>query len=124
MNSSIERVQKLCKIIYDKKGMNILALNVKGVTDIADYIIIAEGNVDKHVQGIAFAIQDYMRQQGEEPVAVEGVTDGQWVVIDYFDVMIHLFAPGFRDRYRLEELWRASELVEVDYRDQVASKVI
>lgn len=123
MNSSLERVQKLCKIIYDKKGMNILALNVKGVTDIADYIIIAEGNVDRHTQGIAIAIQDYMRKQGEEPIAVEGYTDGQWIVIDYFDVMIHLFAPGFRERYRLEELWRASAIVDVDYRDQVASKV-
>lgn len=124
MNSSLERVQKLCKVIYDKKGINILALNVQKVTDLADYIIIAEGNVDRHVQGIANAIQNYMREQGEEPVAVEGFSEGHWVVIDYFDIMIHLFAPGFRERYRLEELWRASELVEVDYRDQVESKVV
>lgn len=103
----------IAQTIYDKKGMNILALNVKGVSTLTDYVLIAEGNVDRHVVAIAQAVMDTMKKEGERPFMVEGMESGDWVVLDYLEYMIHIFMPGLREKYRLEELFGEGKLIEL-----------
>lgn len=101
------------QIIFDKKGFNILALDVKDISTLTDYVIIAEGNVDRHVVAIANAIVDELAKQGIRPSYVEGVKSGDWVVLDYLYMMVHLFMPGYRDMYQLEQLWRDGKIVDL-----------
>ncbi len=107
----IELLNKAAQIIFDKKGFNILALDVSNLSSITDYILIAEGNVDRHVTAIAHALEDEL---DEKPFHIEGMKSGDWVVLDYSGVMIHLFMPGMREKYQLERLWPESKIVELD----------
>ncbi len=108
-----KRLNKLAQIIYDKKGFNIFVLDVNGISTITDYLIIAEGNIDRHIQAIAQEILEEMKEEKEIPLHVEGMQDGDWVVIDYLDVIIHLFIPQLREKYQLEKLWNDGKIVNV-----------
>jgi ribosome-associated protein len=103
----------IAQAIYDKKGINILALDVRGISTLVDYVIIAEGNVDKHVVAIAQAVEDALEELGMRPYSSEGMKSGDWIVLDYFDIMVHLFMPGLRDKYQLEELWRGGKIIDL-----------
>ena len=109
-------VQSIAQVIYEKKGLNILALDVQGLSSINDFLLIAEGNVDRHVMSIARAIIDKLSEQGEKPLYTEGLKAGDWIALDYGQIAIHLFAPGLRIKYSLERLWPASKLIELDIR--------
>ncbi len=112
--SSLETLNAIAQVIYDKKGFNIMALDVRGLSNITDFLLIAEGNVDRHVTSIGRAIIDELEKKGEEPVHAEGLKTGDWVVIDYGDIMVHLFSPNLRERYSLERLWDESKIVDLD----------
>ncbi len=103
----------IAQLIYDKKGFNTIALDVKGLSSITDFLLIAEGNVDRHVMAMARAIIEEFSAKGEKPLHTEGLKSGDWVVLDYGPVMIHLFSPGWRDRYSLERLWQESKIVDL-----------
>jgi ribosome-associated protein len=104
----------IAQTIYDKKGMNILGLDLRGASTITDYAIIAEGNVDRHVIAIAKAVIDAAGQIGEKTDHIEGVQFGDWVVIDFLDIMVHLFMPGLRDKYQLEKLWKEGAILDLN----------
>ncbi len=87
--------------IYDKKGVNTLALDVQSISSLTDFVIIAEGSVDRHVIGIGSAILKTLEEKGVEASHVEGLRDGEWVVLDFLNVMVHLFMPGIREKYQL-----------------------
>ena len=110
----IQIINTAAQAIFDKKGVNILALDVKGVSALTDYILIAEGNVDRHVIAIAQEIIETLKEHGEKPLHIEGLQSGDWIVIDYLDCMIHLFMPGLRDKYRLEELFRDGKIIDLN----------
>jgi ribosome-associated protein len=103
----------IAQAIFDKKGFNILALDVRGISTLTDYVVIAEGNVQKHVTAIAEAIIDQLQQLGQKAIYVEGLKEGDWVVIDYLHIMVHLFMPGLRDKYQLEQLWKEGHIVDL-----------
>jgi ribosome-associated protein len=112
MNKSpFETLNRIAQVIYDKKGFNILAIDVQGLSSITDYILIAEGNIDRHVSAIAKAIVEEME---ERPLRAEGVAVGDWAVLDYGEVMVHIFSPNLRERYSLEKLWGESKLVDLE----------
>ncbi len=104
----------IAQALFDKKGINITALDVQGVSTLTDYFVIAEGNVDKHVVGLAKTVIETLKNEGETPLHVEGLHQGDWVVIDYLELVIHLFKPGIREKYRLEELWHEGKIVDLD----------
>ncbi len=106
-------LNKIAQTIYDKKGMNILALDLRKFSTITDYVLIAEGNVDRHVIAIAKAVMDELKKLQERPFHVEGIHTGDWVVLDYLDIMVHLFMPGLREKYHLEELWKEGEIIDL-----------
>ena len=105
-------LNKIAQVIFDKKGMNILGLDVRGVSSLTDFVIIAEGNVDRHVSAIGHAVIDVLREEGIKPIHTEGLQEGDWVVIDVLDMMVHLFMPGLREKYRLEDLWKDGQILE------------
>ena len=107
-------LNRIAQVIFDKKGMNILGLDVRGVSSLTDYVIIAEGSVDRHVIAIANAVIDTLKKEGVKPIHVEGLQTGDWVVIDFLDMMVHLFMPGLREKYRLEELWREGQILDLN----------
>ena len=109
-----EKLNAIAQVIYDRKGFNILALDVQGLSSITDFLLIAEGNVDRHVSSIGRAIIDELEERGETPVHAEGLQTGDWAVLDYGEVMVHIFSPGLRERYSLERLWNESKIVDLE----------
>jgi ribosome-associated protein len=112
-SSILKDLNRIAQVIYDKKGFNILVLDVRNICTMTDFFIIAEGSVDRHVKALSHAIIDEFFQQGQEPLHVEGQQEGDWIVLDYGDVVIHLFIPELREKYALEELWNKGQIVDV-----------
>jgi ribosome-associated protein len=104
----------IAQAIFDKKGINILALDIRGVSTLTDYVVIAEGNVDRHVIALGQSVENAMEKIGEKMVHSEGFQTGDWLVLDYLNVMVHLFMPGLRDKYQLEQLWREGKIVDLN----------
>ena len=92
-------------IIEDKKGIDPLILDVRKLTDIADYFIIVHGNSDRHVRTLAEGIVDSLRLKKIKPNHLEGLQEASWVLIDYGSVIVHVFHYRTREFYNLERLW-------------------
>jgi ribosome-associated protein len=101
--------------LFDKKGFNILALDVKGISTLTDYFVIAEGNVDRHVIALAKEIVKKLKEQEIYPSHIEGLEQGDWIVVDYMEIVVHIFKPGLREKYRLEELWNDGKIVDLKF---------
>jgi ribosome-associated protein len=95
----------------DRKARGLMVLDLRPVSDTADFFIIASGTSDAHVRGIADAVVDALGKQGNDPHHVEGVQGGRWVLLDYVDFMVHVFHPEARTFYRLERLWSDAPVV-------------
>ena len=89
----------------DLKAGNVCMLDVRGLTDVTDFMVIASGNSDRHVRSIADRVQQLAKANGLRPFGVEGERDGEWVLVDLPDVMVHVMLPRVREFYLLEELW-------------------
>jgi ribosome-associated protein len=97
---------KLClKIISERKAIDPVLFEVGKLVSITDYFLIASGNSSRQVQAIARHLQKRMREQGFRPDGIEGEQEGHWVLMDYGDVVIHLFYQPIREFYDLEGLW-------------------
>lgn len=92
----------------EMKAVNVKVLNVHQLTDITDTMIIASGNSDRHVRSIADRVVEYAKKAGFRPMGVEGERDGEWVLVDLQDVIVHIMLPRVREFYRLESLWDVS----------------
>lgn len=115
MKDSIKKeLNRIAQALYDKKGFNILCLDVRGISSLADYVIIAEGNIDRHLKALSSSVKDVLREIGLKPTFVEGEANGDWVVIDFSEVVIHLFVSDFREKYALEELWSEAKIVDLE----------
>ncbi len=102
------------KAMDDKKAENIVALNMKGVSLIADYFVICHGNSDKQVQAIAHEIKKVAQEQGLDIKRLEGFDQARWVLIDLGDVVVHVFHKDERIYYNLEKLWGDAPTVELE----------
>jgi ribosome-associated protein len=92
----------------EMKALNVKVLNVHKLTDITDTMIIASGNSDRHVRSIADRVIEHAKKAGFRPMGVEGERDGEWVLVDLQDVIVHIMLPRVREFYRLENLWDVS----------------
>ncbi len=95
----------------DRKARGLMVLDLRPVSDTADFFIIASGTSDAHVRGIASAVVDALSKQSNDPHHVEGVPGGRWVLLDYVDFMVHVFHPEARTFYQLERLWGDAPVV-------------
>jgi len=89
----------------EMKAVNTKLLDVRGLTDIADAMIIASGTSDRHVRSIAERVIEKARAAGRRPFGVEGTRDGEWVLVDLQDVVLHVMLPRVREFYAIEQLW-------------------
>ena len=99
------QVDKLCEVLYDKKAQNILAIRVSEKTVIADWFIIASGRVPQQVKAMCDEIEEKAPGFGLALRRREGYSDGRWVVLDFADILVHLFIPDERRYYNMERLW-------------------
>jgi ribosome-associated protein len=97
--------------LSDKKGQNIMIIDVRGISSMTDYFCIADGSVERHVLALADHVEEELQKRGVFPLRREGESVGDWVVLDYGDFIIHIFETELRDKYRLEELWKEGKLV-------------
>ena len=92
-------------LVLERKAENVLSLDLKGISSATDFFVIASGGSDVHVRAIAEHVVEELKGEGERPGHVEGLSGGQWVLIDYIDVVVHVFLRAARDFYQLETLW-------------------
>lgn len=98
-------------IASNKKASDIVLLDIREVTTIADYFVICSGNNTRQIQTIADAIDEELDKQGGQLVHREGSADTGWILLDFGDVIIHVFGPKEREYYRLERLWSGAKTV-------------
>ncbi|MDB6041741.1 MAG: hypothetical protein JWM63_292 [Gammaproteobacteria bacterium] len=110
---SPERVSPLQQTVTaaldDMKAVNVKVLDVRGLTDIADTMVIASGTSDRHVRSIADNVARKAKAAGFRPLGTEGARDGEWVLVDLTDILVHVMLPRVREFYGLESLWDAGE---------------
>jgi ribosome-associated protein len=99
--------------IFNKKGLDIVLLDVEKVFFLSDVFVIATGTSRPHVQALAEHVEERLGESmGIKPIRVEGVTEGEWVLLDYGDIIVHLFQAEPRGFYSLERLWGDSEPID------------
>lgn len=89
----------------DMKAVNTVTLDVTGLTDVMDYLVVASGTSNRHVKSLADNVCMEAKQQGHRALGVEGEDAGEWVLVDFGDVVVHVMLPATRDFYDLERLW-------------------
>lgn len=104
-------VERAC----DRKAEEIVSLDLRAIGGIADYFLICTGRSDRQCRAIHDAIHLGMKaEHGMLPARVEGVSEGHWILMDYLDVVVHVFTPETRERYRLEQLWREAPATKLE----------
>jgi ribosome-associated protein len=102
-NPSLKTV--ITDALADMKALQVKLLDVRGLTDIADFMVIASGTSDRHVRSVAQRVVEKVKEAGFRPLGVEGQQDGDWVLIDLSEVIVHVMLPRVREFYGLEKLW-------------------
>lgn len=97
--------ENVCKILKDHKAEDVLSINVTGKTDVADYFVVASGRSKTHTRSLIDHVEEEMDKLGFAPIRKEGLTEGRWAVLDYGDVLVHIFNDETRLLYHLENLW-------------------
>ncbi|MBM7866873.1 ribosome silencing factor [Heliobacterium gestii] len=102
----------------DKKAYEITLLDLRGKSNVTDYFVLCNGNSTPQVQAICMNIEEKLKDYGRRTLRVEGYRDGRWVLMDYGDVVVHIFRPETRDHYALERLWGdAPKAVEPNFEE-------
>ncbi len=111
---SIEDLKQLIlTALDDMKAVDIVELDVKDKTSVTDLLIVASGTSSRHVKSIASNIAVEAKKQGKKPLGIEGETQGEWVLVDLGDIIVHVMQPHVRQFYDLEKLWSFDKPVEV-----------
>jgi ribosome-associated protein len=100
-----ETVAAAAELAADRKALDIVQLDLRGMIGYADYFVICSGRTDRQTRAIHDAIHEGMKARGILPRRVEGLSEARWILMDYLDVVVHVFTPDTREYYRLEQLW-------------------
>ena len=98
-------VRRAMEILLDRKAVDPLLLDLRGLASATDYFLIVSGTSDAHVRGMAEHLIETLGPRGVAPHHVEGLAQGRWVLLDYVDFVVHVFHPELRAFYQLERLW-------------------
>ena len=108
--SAAMRAASMC---LDMKANDVVLLNLRGVTDMTDFFVIASGTSDTHVRAIGEHLISELKKVGVRVHHVEGVQQGRWVLLDFVDFVVHIFHPTLRSFYQIERLWSDAEVVPI-----------
>ena len=113
-----KKLAQLCRDFADnKKAENIVILDVRDLSSVTDYFVIASGTSEPHLRAVVDEIMDRLREDHDlRPLRKDGSTQGAWVVLDFFDVIVHVMRADVRERYDLESLWGDAKRVKVKAR--------
>jgi ribosome-associated protein len=114
--SSETLARRIASVALDKKGRDVVVLDMREVVSYTDFLVIATGNTERQTKAIEDAIyQDLKHSEPRRtPERVEGATEARWILMDYLDAVVHVFTPAARDYYRLETLWGEVPALEVE----------
>jgi len=108
---SLEIARRVVELAEDKKAVDIVLLDLSGLTTLADYFVICSGGSERQLEAIADGIIEELRAEGGRPIGREGVAASHWVLIDFGSVIVHVFTPPERDFYQLEKHWSKARTV-------------
>jgi ribosome-associated protein len=108
--AAAHRAATLC---VDRKSNDVVILNLKPLTDMTDYFVIASGTSDTHVRSVAEHVVTELKKEGTPVYHIEGLAQGRWVLLDYVDFVVHIFHPTLRSFYQLERLWGDADVTPV-----------
>lgn len=111
--TALEKAKKIAELIDNKKGEDVKILQIGTLTTIGDYFVVATGNSAVQVKALADEVDEKLSAAGEEPKRMEGYQSASWILMDYYDVIVHLFQKDAREFYALERLW--SDAPEVPF---------
>lgn len=115
-----EKVRTCGTYADEKKAKDVLILELMGLTDIADYFLLATGTSERHVRTISEYVETNMKGIGIVPYSVEGYNDGRWVIIDYQNVIVHIFLETLRELYDLESLWIEAKRYRINKENKIS----
>ncbi len=113
-SSADGKVRRAARAALDKRATDLVVLDVRGVSSIADYFLVCSGTSATHVETISDAIRAELKSEGIRPLHAEGVAESGWVLLDYGDVLVHVFLEDTRAYYALERLWGDAPAVPVE----------
>jgi ribosome-associated protein len=111
--SSLALARAAGRLALEKKGFDVRILKLKELSSVCDYFVLASGEADTHVRAIADAVYDGLVEAGYKPTYREGHKEGNWVLLDYIDVVVHVFYEPTRRFYALEKLWGDAPVEEL-----------
>jgi len=111
--SPLALARKAGLLAFSKKGFDVKILKIKSLSSVSDYFVIISGDADIHVKAIGNAIYDGLIEEGYKPFHKEGMKEGNWILLDYIDVVVHIFYEPTRRFYALEKLWGDAPIEEL-----------
>ena len=112
------------EFLLSKRGEEILIMDLEGLTDMSDYFVLCTGNSDTQVKALADAVMEGMKRSGNRPWHVEGYDARRWILIDFVDVVVHIFLRDVRAFYALERLWGDAKLEWVEDEENVGEREV
>ena len=109
-----EKLRKIVKVLDSKKAEDIEVLGIRDLTVLSDYFVIANGTSTTHTRTLADEVEYHLSQEGIKPARTEGHNGSNWIVIDYSDIIVHVFYKETREFYQLERLWADGDHVDVE----------
>ncbi len=111
--NSLQEAKEIVKILNEKKGLDINVIKIKDISVLADYMVIATGNSSTHVKALADEVEEGLEKIGIGASHIEGHRSNTWILIDYIDVIVHVFSDEARKYYDLDRLWEDGETIDI-----------
>ena len=113
MNKSTDQLTEAIEAALDKKAQDLTWLDLSGICSFTDNFLVCSGTSTRHNQTIADSIEERLKKHGVRPLHIEGYKEGEWILMDYVDFVVHIFSGRAREFYELERLWRAGQRRDV-----------
>ncbi len=114
--TAMELADGICSVLFDKRAEDIVILDLHGVSDMTDLFVVASAVSPMHLKALVEELRRILRDNGVRPAHVEGTKNSKWVLLDFVDVIVHLFLPQSREYYALEEYW--GDAVKIEYKGE------
>mgnify|MGYP000112909814 CR=1 FL=1 len=111
--TSLELAKETVKILDEKKAMDLKVIGIKDISVLADYFVFSTGTSSTHVKSLAEEVEFKLKQFGVSPEHVDGYRSNSWVLLDYGNVMVHIFTEDAREFYNLDRLWQDAEKIDI-----------